>query len=158
MFAIFSGKNDGVQPLEMKTYKAKKGRLMQGILLVLLVFPLAYGLLTAKPMKEKLRRIIPLTTPALLMIWPYLDTRYWIRGHSFYYKSGFIKGEIDISSVRTILKGKTRWVGVKPALATGGLIVKYNRYDDVYIAPEDSDALIVDLLTINPAIQVIPPG
>ncbi|MBD3628559.1 PH domain-containing protein [Cyclobacterium sp.] len=142
----------------MKTYKAKKGHLMQGILLVLLVLPLAYGLFDTKPMKEKLRRIIPLTAPALFIIWPYLDTRYWIRGHSFYYKSGYIKGEIDIAGITTILKGKTRWVGVKPALATGGLIVKYNRYDDVYIAPEDSESLIADLLTINPAIQVIPPG
>jgi len=142
----------------MKTYKAKKGRLMQGILLVLLVLPLAYGLLSTKPLKEKFRRIIPLTAPALLIIWPYLDTRYWIRGHTFYYKSGFIKGEIDIGSIRAILKNKTRWVGVKPALASGGLIVKYNRYDDVYIAPEDSEALIADLLTINPAIQVIPSG
>ncbi len=128
---------------------------MQGILLVLLVFPLAYGLFDTKPIKEKLRRIIPLTTPALLIIWPYLDTQYWIRGHTFYYKSGYIKGEIDIADITTILKGKTRWVGVKPALATGGLIVKYKRYDDVYIAPEDSDDLIADLLTINPTIQVI---
>ncbi|WP_162341926.1 PH domain-containing protein [Cyclobacterium salsum] len=145
-------------PLKMKTYKAKKGPLMQGILLAMLVLPLAYGFLGTKPWKEKLRRIIPLTAPALLIIWPYFDTRYWVRGHTFYYKSGYIKGEIDIGSIRTILKGKTRWVGVKPALATGGLIVKYNRYDDVYIAPEDSDALIADLLTINPSIQVIPPG
>ncbi len=147
-----------MQPLKLKTYKAKKGRLIQGILLVLLVLPLAYGLLDPKPMEEKLRRIIPLAAPALLIIWPYFDTRYRVRGHTFYYKSGYIKGEIDIGSIRTIRKGKTRWVGVKPALATGGLIVKYNRYDDVYIAPEDSDALIADLLTINPSIQVIPPG
>ncbi|WP_375585507.1 PH domain-containing protein [Cyclobacterium xiamenense] len=142
----------------MKTYKAKKGRLMQGILLVLLVLPLAYGLLDPKPMEEKLRRIIPLTAPALFIIWPYVSTRYQIRGHTFYYKSGYIKGEIDIGTIRTVLKGKTRWVGVKPALATGGLIIKHNRYDDVYIAPEDSEILIADLLTINPAIQVIPPG
>lgn len=146
-----------MQPLKMKTYKAKKGRLIKGILLAMLVLPLAYGLLDPKPMEEKLRRIIPLTAPALLIIWPYVDTRYQIRGHTFYYKSGYIKGDIDIGSIRTILNGKTRWVGVKPALATGGLIVKYNRYDDVYIAPEDSDALIADLLTINPDIKVIPP-
>lgn len=57
---------------------------------------------------------------------------------------------MDIASITTILQGKTRWVGVKPALATGGLIVKYNRYDDVYIAPEDSDALIADLLATLP--------
>ncbi|WP_177179746.1 PH domain-containing protein [Cyclobacterium xiamenense] len=142
----------------MKTYKAKKGRLVQGILLVLLVLPLAYGFLGTKPMKEKLRRVIPLAAPALFIIWPYVATRYQIRGHSFYYKSGYIKGEIDIGSIRTIHKGKTRWVGVKPALATGGLIVEYNRYDDVYIAPEDSESLIADLLAINPNIQVIPRG
>jgi hypothetical protein len=38
------------------------------------------------------------------------------------------------------------------------LIVKYNRYDDVYVAPEDSDNLIRDLLAINPAIKVISSG
>jgi hypothetical protein len=36
--------------------------------------------------------------------------------------------------------------------------VKYNRYDDVYIAPEDSESLIADLLAINPNIQVISPA
>ena len=72
----------------------------------------------------------------------------------FKYKSAYIKGEIEINKIRSILKGRTRWVGIKPALATGGMIIKYNRFDDVYVAPVSNEALIRGLLAINENIQV----
>ncbi len=45
-------------------------------------------------------------------------------------------------------------VGLKPALAEKGLIIKYNKFDTIYIAPESNEELIKDLLAINTAILV----
>jgi hypothetical protein len=46
------------------------------------------------------------------------------------------------------------WSGVRPALASKGLIIKYNKYDDIYIAPENNNEMIKDLLKVNPAIKL----
>jgi hypothetical protein len=70
------------------------------------------------------------------------------------YRSGFVRGKIDILSVKEILKGKTMWSGLKPALATKGLVIKYNKYDEIYVAPESNDEMISDLLKINPEIKI----
>jgi len=139
----------------MKVYKAKKGALMSSFLLGILAVPIVLYFFDTAPFNERLKMLIPLLVPAILVIWPYFDTRYQIDGQILKYKSAYIKGEIEISKIRIILKGKTMWVGIKPALANGGMIIKYNRFDDVYLAPVDSETFIKDLKTINPSIQVI---
>lgn len=50
----------------MKRYITKKGRLIQGILLEMLVFSAVYDLFLLKPIDEKRSRIIPL----FLYLWP----------------------------------------------------------------------------------------
>lgn len=79
--------------------------------------------------------------PSALILWPLLHTYYQIKDGKLIYRSGFIHGEIDINNIKEIIKGKTMWVGLKPALATGGLIIKYNRFDDIYLAPKNNDEL-----------------
>lgn len=92
--------------------------------------------------------------PSALILWPLLHTYYQIKDGKLIYRSGFIHGEIDINNIKEIIKGKTMWVGLKPALATGGLIIKYNRFDDIYLAPKNNDELIEDLLKLNRDIVV----
>lgn len=92
--------------------------------------------------------------PSALILWPLLHTYYQIKDGKLIYRSGFIHGEIDINNIKEIIKGKTMWVGLKPALATGGLIIKYNRFDDIYLAPKNNDELIEDLLKLNRNIVV----
>ena len=41
------------------------------------------------------------------------------------------------------------WSGIKTALSTKGIIIKYNMYDEIYLAPENNNELISDLLKIN---------
>jgi hypothetical protein len=70
------------------------------------------------------------------------------------YRSGFLQGKIPISGIREIQDGKTGWAGVKPALSSGGIILKFGKYDEIYLAPECNSELIQDLLEINPRISV----
>jgi hypothetical protein len=145
-----------MNPLTMKVYKAKRGILMTSLLLGFMAIPILYYFFDPRPFSERLRMLIPLLAPAAFLFWPYFDTRYQIEGKLLKYKSAYIRGEIEIASIKSIFKGKTMWVGIKPALATGGMIIRYNRFDDVYLAPLDNETLIIDLLTINPLIEVIP--
>jgi len=46
------------------------------------------------------------------------------------------------------------WSGTKPALAKNGLIIKYSKYDEIYLAPENNNEMVTDLLKINPNIKV----
>jgi hypothetical protein len=96
----------------------------------------------------------PVIFPFALGLWALFHTYYKIQDDKLIYRSGYIHGEIEVKSIKEIIKGKTRWVGLKPALATGGLIIKYNRFDDIYLAPKNNEELIEDLLKLNGNIVV----
>lgn len=90
-----------------------------------------------------------------VFLWMWFDTYYIIKDDKIYYKSAFIKGAISISIINGIEKHKGLYSGwIKPALSMKGLILKYNRYDDIYMSPENADEFIAALQTINPDIKV----
>ena len=102
--------------------------------------------------------IIPLYIISLLVIifvTGMISTHYIITASHVVYKCGFIKGKIKISRIHEIIKGKTMHVGFKPALATKGLIIKYNKYDDIYISPNSNDTFIEAVLKINSNIKIM---
>lgn len=104
--------------------------------------------------------IIPLYIISLLMytfLIGMFTTHYIITPTDIIYKCGFINGKIEIYSIKEIVKGKTMHVGFKPALATKGLIIKYNKFDDIYISPETNDTFIEAVLKINPDIKITLP-
>ena len=92
----------------------------------------------------------------LFLIWTYKTTFYKIENSDLYWKSGLFKGKIDISKINKIEYHKgiivpTIW---KPALSHIGLIITYNKYDDIYISPEKSEQFITQLLETNPNITI----
>ena len=139
----------------MKTYKAKKNPLIHLMLIASLALAVVLFFFGQNTIKEKPCIRLPVLTPFLLLLWAYLDTFYAIENQEFKYRSAFLRGSIKISDIREIHIGKTKWVGTKPALAQKGLIIKYNQYDEIYIAPKRNDELISDLLKINPGIKLI---
>ena len=70
------------------------------------------------------------------------------------YKSGPIRGQIEISRVREIVVGKTLWLGLKPATARNGIIVKYDKYNELYKSPETNDLFIQHLLKLDKGIKI----
>ena len=89
-----------------------------------------------------------------MISWIYFDTFYKIENKNLIYHSGFLRGKVEIPMIKEILKGKTMWSGIKPALARKGLIIKFNKYDEIYIAPESNAELISDLLKVNSEIKI----
>ncbi len=99
--------------------------------------------------------LLSLWAPFGLILWSYLTTKYWIKDGHLHYTSAFLKGKIPVTSIRKVVKGKTMWVGLKPALAKNGLIIHYNRFDEIYMAPESNDKMVAELLEIHPSIEII---
>lgn len=101
--------------------------------------------------------LLPLLVDFLLPIWLWFDTYYQLENAQLKYKSAFIKGSINIFDIGEVVVGKTQFVGLKPALATKGLIIKYNRWDEIYISPEKETVFLEELLKVNPKIKITKP-
>jgi hypothetical protein len=138
----------------MKTYKPKKGLGIKLLIGMFSIFPILTIIIQPDLVSHSLWLIILLVIPLALVCWVYFSTSYKISGEVFYYQSGIIKGEISIHQINKIVKNKTSWSGVKPAMATKGLILQ-KKYDEIYIAPENNEELINDLLRVNSGIKII---
>lgn len=138
----------------MKTYKAKRKGLINYLLIGAVVLPIAIFFLDKDTFIKNPFILLPLLSPLALIVWIYFDTLYKIEKNQLIYRSAFLRGRIDISKIKEIVVGKTMWSGIKPAMATNGLIIKFNSYDEVYIAPKNNDELIADLLELNPGIKI----
>lgn len=138
----------------MKVYKAKKSGFFQFVFIGILILPILLFLLDMAYFLEKPWGLLPLLFPILLILWIYFDTSYGLVKGDFIFKSAFLKGKIPVKSIHEIIQGKTMYVGIKPAMAQRGLIIKYNKYDEVYIASENDDEIIKDFLEINGNIKI----
>ena len=88
------------------------------------------------------------------LLWIIYGTGYELKEDLLLYHSGPIKGKIKISTIHTIVKGKTLWVGFKPATAKYGLIIQYGKYDQIYISPKTNEQFIAEILKQNPEIKI----
>ena len=71
-------------------------------------------------------------------------------GDQVFYSESFL-----FSSIREVVVNQTLWVGTKPATARNGVIIYYNKYDEIYFSPADNEAFVAALLKINPEIEVV---
>ena len=137
-----------------KQYTAKKNGLIHTFLIVLILLPtLSIWLDPSVRFGDWLTTLL-LSLPLAIVLWVYFSTKYWIENERIHYRCMFIKGSIPIHEIKSITPNKTSWVGVRPALATKGLIIRYQKYEEIYLAPESNSEFINDLLTINPAIKI----
>ena len=89
-----------------------------------------------------------------LLFWIYFGTEYELTKSELIYKSGPIKGKINIEEITEIKKNKTLWSGLKPATSRNGLIIKYRKFEEIYISPETNDIFINKILEINKSIKI----
>jgi hypothetical protein len=89
-----------------------------------------------------------------VLLWLYFGTKYELSKTDLKYKSGPIRGAIEIDQITEVISGQTLWSGFKPATARRGLIIKYNRYDQIYISPKTNDTFVNKLLELNSVIKI----
>ena len=141
--------------MDMKIYKANRKGFINYLLIVFIILPIGIFYLDEKTFTKNPFILLPLLSPLILIAWIYFDTFYKIENGKLIYRSGFLRGKIEIQKIREIIKGKTMWSGKKPALAKKGLIIKFNKYDEIYIAPQNNNEMISDLLKVNPEINIV---
>lgn len=90
-----------------------------------------------------------------LMLWLWFGTHYRIGATDIHYRCGPFRGKIAINTIREIQVNTTMWSGFRPALAGKGVIVKYNKYDEIYFSPDSNEAFIRELLDVRGDIPVI---
>ncbi|WP_124980498.1 PH domain-containing protein [Nonlabens xiamenensis] len=89
------------------------------------------------------------------LFWIYFGTNYELnKNNGLIYRSGPFHGTISIDRITEIVKGKTLWVGFRPATARKGLIVKYDKFDEIYISPKTNDSFIRKILELNGEIKI----
>lgn len=90
-----------------------------------------------------------------LLLWLYFGTNYELsKKDGLIYRSGPFNGKINADRITEVIKGKTLWVGFRPATARKGLIIKYDKYNELYITPKTNEAFINTLLELNKAIKI----
>ena len=142
----------------MKKFYSDKHIPTVSLLWIAVLFLLATPFLTPNNL-TKIAVFIPIVicvVSAVLLLWILLGTNYSIEGSYLKYKSGPLKGKIDIFRIHTIEHQKKGIVSsnLKPALGSKGLIIKYNKFDDIYISPKKKQEFINALLEINSHIEV----
>lgn len=131
----------------MKFY-SRKGLLMVGIIAFLLV-------ITLVSFSDNPTVVFFILIPILsYLLWMWYDTYYTIADDQLLYKSALIKGSININTIVEIVKNKSMYSGIKPALSGKGIVIKYNKWDDIYMSPADIDLFISAIKEVNPSIKI----
>jgi energy-coupling factor transporter transmembrane protein EcfT len=89
--------------------------------------------------------LIVLTFLALLFISIYKTTYFRLDQHNLFCKSLIFKKEIPYSAIKKVEKQQGIYAGVKFSTAWKGIIVHYNKYDELLISPENEEIFIVKI-------------
>ncbi len=91
----------------------------------------------------------------VLLFWLYFGTNYRLsKTDGLFYKCGPFNGNISTDRITEIIKGKTLWVGFRPATSRKGLIIKYDKFNEIYISPKTNDSFIKKIIELNPKIKI----
>lgn len=81
----------------------------------------------------------------LLMIGTIKTTHYTFEADTLYCRSLIFKRRIPYTSIRKIEQHTSLYAGLKISTSFRGIVIHYNKYDELFISPEDDDRF-VDLL------------
>ena len=98
--------------------------------------------------------LIPFNLISALLLWIYFGTHYTLTDSALVYRSGPLRGKIPLNEIREIVKGKTLYAGIKPATAGKGLIIKFGKYDEIYISPDSNELFLSEIQERNPEIVI----
>jgi hypothetical protein len=86
-----------------------------------------------------------LTFLALLFISIYKTTYFRLEDEILFCRSLFFTKRVPYSSIRKVEKQKGIYAGIKFSTAWKGLVVHYNKYDEILISPENEELFIEKL-------------
>jgi hypothetical protein len=144
----------------MKVFQSSKNYIIVSLLWLIIIFLVVVPFLAEGDKNADKVPVLPIVilySITAMLIWILLDTKYSIKEKQLFYCSGPIRGSIKIEKIRKIERWNKWYVTsfIKPALGKNGLIIYYDKFNDIYISPKDKEAFIAALREINPNIEVI---
>ena len=113
------------------------------------------GILNGEMEKYEYWTLILILAIVGLLFWLYFGTNYELSQEGgLIYRNGPFNGKINTDRITEIIKGKTLWVGFRPATARKGLIIKYDKYNELYISPKTNELFINKILELNNRIKI----
>lgn len=142
----------------MKVYKSKRSKRLNAIFIVTFIIIIGATIpALLQDIDSGFYVVIGINVLSLLLLASIaLKTEYKIKNKLLYWQSGPFYGKIDIKTIRKIEHHNGIFVPTvwKPALSQVGLIITYNKFDDIYISPEKEVEFVESLLQINPSIEI----
>ena len=85
-----------------------------------------------------------------------IDTNYKIDESFLYCKSGFLNIKIEISKIRKLEENNdfVKNTIFKPSLSQKGFYIHYDKYESIFISPENKVLFIETLKSKNPNIEI----
>ena len=99
-------------------------------------------------------RYIVMMAVTVFLLWIFYGTKYELSKNHLKYNCGPINGKIELKKINQIIKEKSLWSGLRPATARNGLIIKYEKYNDIYISPKTNETFIKKILELNSSIEI----
>lgn len=134
-------------------YPSKKGVLIGSIMAGVVLFMIGEMLLIPALQKPSVYAIFCL--PVALMAWTWFGTSYRIDASHLHFVSGPFRGKIALADITQVTCGETMWAGYRPALARKGIVVRYKRWNEIYISPQKQETFVAELVALNPEIVVV---
>jgi len=142
----------------VKVFRTRTDTLFNG----LMIFSIAICVIPMWPLIrsgisgiEAIIALVILAATTLIMIAFYTHTYYRIDGDELRWRSSILFGKFSVSSIHKVAVNQALWVGTRPATARNGVIIYYNKYDEIYFSPSDNEAFVAAILEINPEIKVV---
>ena len=140
-----------------KIFKSRKDKLFTfivfGVVLLMLVLSV-FDIITQGFKFESIVLLIINIAISALLLWVFFGTHYELSAKELKYFCGPLKGKILLSDISVITKNKTMWVGYKPATARKGLVIKYKKFDEIYISPDSNETFIKEILKLKANIKI----
>lgn len=140
-----------------KLFKSRKDPLFGWIIIIvvsiMLILSISDIILSGLQLESFILLCINLAVSTLLF-WIFFGTKYELDKKEIKYFCGPFKGKILISDIKEIKKNTTKWVGLKPATARKGLVIKYKKSNEIYISPDTNDAFIKEILKLRANIKI----
>ncbi len=139
-------------------FKSKKDLLFSSIVfgvIIFLIVVLAIGWYEGEIQSDEYGVLPVILITVGFLLWIYFGTHYELSPkNGLIYRCGPINGKIDVKRITEIVKGKTLWIGFRPATGRKGLIVKFDRFNEIYITPDSNEVFIKEILKLNDKIKI----
>ncbi|WP_070137939.1 PH domain-containing protein [Crocinitomix algicola] len=136
-----------------KSYKVKIDWWFVILVELICIAPIPFIYSSNSDFSEVILPSIILLISAIGVGYIFMGTKYYIDKNQFFIKAGFLmKINIPVEKIRSIEKTNSKLSA--PAPSFDRLLIKYNKYDEVIISPNNQKELAADLLQINAEIQV----